>query len=123
MRPFVCSLLKCAKCESVKPQKLAPVDITKVAPPSCVPRIADFRKEEDFLKDLVDTLSKINSEIIDIDEADIYAFLESNDNEMAAVSKIVEALYGVEVITGSVTCIDCGEMKSIRNGILYYEES
>jgi len=120
MRPFLCSLLTCTKCSTVKCQKLSPVAIKAVSLPKHIPSVSGFKKEEGFLSDLIATISKSHSKVLDVCEADLYAFMESTGEDESR--KIVELLYGLDVITGTVVCVECGETKNIRDGILFCEE-
>lgn len=116
MRPFLSSILKCQKCKSEKFQKIEPEEIKKVPLPAYFPKIEEFKEEQDFLRDLIDSVSRKHSKTIDITEADLYTFLESESE------KINELLFGIDVVTGTVTCIECGDIKNIKNSILFCEE-
>ncbi|KAM0681788.1 hypothetical protein GINT2_000305 [Glugoides intestinalis] len=123
MRPFLCSLLKCTKCGCIKCPKLIPSEIKQISLPKAFPGILNFKAEQTFLNDLIEYVSKFNKDIIDISEGDLYLFLEADDPASQESLKIVELLYGIDVTTGILTCIECGDVKDIKNGILFIEEN
>lgn len=123
MRPFLCSLLKCTKCGCVKCPKLIASEIKQISLSKAFPGIEAFKSEQSFLNDLIENVSKFNKDIIDISEADLYLFLEAEDPASQETLKIIELLYGIDVIDGIVTCIECGTTKDIKNGILFIEEN
>ncbi|ELA42136.1 uncharacterized protein VICG_00777 [Vittaforma corneae ATCC 50505] len=122
MRPFLCSILKCQKCGSTQYPKLNPEEVFKVALPAHLPSISKFREQQSFLSDLIDVISKNHGKIFDINEADLYAFLEPENATSIENLKIIELLYGVDIVAGTITCVDCGDTKNIKNGILFCEE-
>lgn len=122
MRPFLCSILKCDKCDTTEPFRITPTEITKESLPKCLPKAGEFKEKLAFLSDLIDSISRIGRGIIDIDEADLQLFLETEDFESAEHLKIIDLLYGIDVKTGVITCSNCNSVKNIRNGILIYNE-
>lgn len=114
MRPFVCTLLKCQKCGSTHCPKLTPEEVVQISLPACLPHLADLRTEGAFLEDLVGTMTQGHNRILKVNEADVYAFVEEGAEE-----GIAELLCGVDVIRGTVACVDCGEVRQIRDGILF----
>lgn len=122
MRPFLCSILKCQKCGSTHYPKPNPEKISKVSLPAYLPCISEFKEQQNFLSDLIDAISRNHSKVFDISEADLYAFLDSETILPDDKLKIVELLYGIDIVSGTVTCIDCGDTKNIKNGILFCEE-
>lgn len=117
MRPFLLSYLKCTKCGSTSPPKLAPRAIEKTAMPNTVPSLKFYNAHSEHLMDLVDSLSTLKGGVIDVDEADVYGFLDGADE-----APIARLLYGIDVLGGSVSCTECGDEKQIKDGILFCEE-
>lgn len=120
MRPFIISLLKCTKCGSTNIPKLNPIEIKKTVLPAHIPQIDNFKNEQILLLDLIESICKVDGSILDITEADAYNFTE-NEISDESTQKIIELLYGIDVIKGNVVCTDCGEEKDIRNSILFCE--
>ncbi|KAI5173210.1 hypothetical protein PAEPH01_1866 [Pancytospora epiphaga] len=114
MRPFLMSCLKCSKCGSSQLPKLQPVSIEKVPSPATPPSLEFYKDKADHLVELVESISRIKQGVIDVDEANIYEFVDNGEEEV-----IASLLYGVDVIEGSIFCVDCGDKRSIKNSILH----
>ena len=124
MRPFICSLLKCNSCGSESIPRATIEKYTKIKLPSYHPNIQQFRNEQAFISDLIEDISKNRNSVctenpIKISEEDLYIFMESADPNDEL--KIVELLYGIDIIKGNITCSQCGVVRSIEEGILRYE--
>lgn len=122
MRPFLCSILKCDKCDCKEPFRITPTEISKEMLPKCLPKITEFKERIPFVSDLIDSITRIGRGVIDVDESDLQLFLETDDVSSAEHLKIIDLLYGIDVKTGIITCNNCNSTKNIRNGILIYDE-
>lgn len=76
--------------------------------------------------DLAESVSRARSTLIDISDADLYLFMECDSDDPKAHEnvKMVELLYGIDVVEGSIHCSSpgCNATMSIRNSILFCEE-
>lgn len=122
MKPFLCSILKCDKCNSSDSFRITPIEVSKVPVPATLPKVSDFKTKLEFLSELTNSISKIGQNLIDISDVDVQLFLETEDFTSEEHLKIVDLLYGIDITTGSITCINCDNVKNIRNGILIYNE-
>lgn len=122
MKPFLCSILKCDKCNSSDTFRIVPTELSKVPVPASLPKITDFKAKLDFLSDLISSISRIGRNLIDISDADVQIFLETEDFTSDEHLKIIDLLYGIDITTGSISCVNCNNVKDIRHGILIYNE-
>lgn len=126
MRPFVATLLKCNKCNSGELGRMCPTKMKKISVPTYTPDVSALKNHQDFLMDLIGSVSEVGGNLIDISEADLYLFVECDSNDAATQEnlKIVELLYGIDIVEGTLCCSSpgCNAVRKIKNSILFYEE-
>lgn len=123
MRPFIATLLKCNKCNSEELGRVCPAKVQRISMPAYLPDVSGLKSYQDFLMDLIESVPKVGRNLIDISEADLYLFMECNLDDAAMESlKVVELLYGIDIVEGTLQCTGCDAVRRIENSILFYEE-
>jgi len=116
MRPFLVSVLKCPQCNSCNYHKISPTRVTRIEVPQVAPDVSPFRNSQDFLLDTVESIAGAEGDKPAISEADVYEFMSNAGDKC-----VIDLLLGVDVLEGSIFCVDCKAEKKIKNSILFME--
>lgn len=120
MKPFVAGLLKCNKCESTELPHIAPTKIQKIDYKGTTPSISDYINKQDYLLNLLSSMSELKDLNFDLSEADIYTFCETEGNEGS--DAVIKLLFMYDIIEGSLICSnqECQCEHQIKDSILRY---
>ena len=117
MKPFLLWHLQCTKCKSTSIPNLivnelcTSKDIPKYTP------LENLKLDSASLIRLLDSLIDNYQFDLNITQDEIHDFINSGSNS-PFTSKICELLYKVDVIDGSVVCVDCENVLGIKESIL-----
>lgn len=112
-------MLKCTKCNTDKLVKVNASEIEKIEE-----TLTDDKRNailKCIKKDLYEE-DEINAFLSDFKEYSEVDAIEFLSGEKEAEEKLIDLFYRRDVVQGSIVCVDCGDEKFIKDGVLHIAE-
>lgn len=114
MRPFLCTMLKCKKCNSVQIPSLIVEEMKRIETPENIPAL---KLEDENIKSMISTLMDHRPSFFTTEEEEqILLDLESPDCSNSQI--IPQILFGCDIVSGCLICANCSDESKIKNSIL-----